>query len=115
MVYEYLMSFYLLNNNLLKFYELLPDYRNFDTTSIPVTYQQALLLYDIIQDINPDKSPYKLSAEIQKHFFEFNKISIEQKNPEQIRNLHREYFSNTYWYYLRYLSPKTLHKKIKTD
>ena len=115
MVYEYLMSYYLLNNELAKFYDLLPDIRDLNTTQLPPVYQQALLLYDMMKDINPEKNEFAVSRNIRKQFFDFNKIMVDQKDPSQIRDLHNEYFSNTYWYYLRYISPKTLGKEIKTD
>jgi hypothetical protein len=108
MAFEYLMSYYLLNNHLGNFIHFLPYVKNFEYDHLPRTYEEALLFYYLSKGTKPSEFEYPIRKETMDDLLNFNKTLIEYRfddrsaQPELARN-----FGKTYWYYLRYKSPVT--------
>jgi hypothetical protein len=114
MAFEYLMSYYLLRNDLGNFYARLSNMVNMGYREIPKTYQEAAMIYYIRNDVPEVNIEYPLNMDTQKRFESFNKLLYEYKtNPELAKSAVHESFGNTYWYYLRYDSPKTTGMSLK--
>lgn len=101
MAFEYLMSYYLLNNQVVSFVENLYRVRNFSYPELPVLYQEALMLYKI--KVSPEKYEelgIDVSEETKERFREY----IRLYTAKDAVNLKRK-FGDTYWYYLHFRSP----------
>jgi len=100
LAFEYLMAIYLLNKDLQKFIDCLPMMEDLNYSEIPVSYQEAIMYY--ISMINSDPltgSRLKISDSVKSRMQSY--ADIYTKNPDA-RDLLRQYFGGTYWYYLHY-------------
>jgi len=114
MVFEYLMSYFLLRDEVGNMVHYLKNIDNFDYNKIPKTYQQAILFLYMSKKVNPLTQTYKLSKETMQQFENFNKILVDYKmNKVLAQNDLKKYFSDTYWYYLAYDSPMITKRKVK--
>lgn len=114
MAFEYLESYYLLRNDLGNFYTRLSNMVNMGYREMPKTFQEAAMIYYIRNDVPEGNPEYQLNIDTQKRFDSFNKILYEYKtNPEMAKEALHESFGNTYWYYLRYDSPRTTGISLK--
>lgn len=101
MAFEYLMSYYLLNNQVVSFVENLYRIRNFSYPELPVLYQEALMLYKIKASSEKyEQLDVDVSEETKERFAEY----IRLYTAKDAVNLKRK-FGNTYWYYLHFRSP----------
>lgn len=94
MAYEYLMCDLLLSNDLQRFMKNLPAYTRF-YTKMPRIFEEALLVAELG---GLDTKEMKVSEETQQRFDAY----YQQMN--QGSGIGKEY-SNTYWYYINYISP----------
>ncbi len=115
MAFEYLMSYYLLNNNLGRFYKYLTLYvNNFGYKKLPKTYQEAMLLFYLSTNTPAEQYMSVIDKSVMNRFSEFNKTMIEYNmNLKRARKDLQKNFGDTYWYYLRYISPKVSGTKVK--
>ena len=114
MAFEYLMAYFLLNNDLASFVKYLGYSINFDYTIMPKVYEEALTLYAFeLQKAGRRLSNLRISKNTIDRFsgyittLEKYKWNIEDAG-EELKNK----YSNTYWYYIHYVSPVTTGKKI---
>lgn len=106
MAFEYLMAYYLLSNEIGNFQYFLNEYGNYDRNKLPDTYQEALLMYMMTKGLSPEELNFTIDQRVKDRFRAFNKVLIEYKlNDARARNdLYRQ-FGDTFWYYMRYMSP----------
>ncbi len=115
MAFEYLMSYYLLQNELGAFKQSLTNYVDgIGFARTPKIYQEALLLYYMSTKAPMEQYLSTIDKNILKRFSQFNKTLIEYNmNGKLARKDLNKRFGDTYWYYVRYLSPKTTGLNIK--
>lgn len=113
-VYEYLMSYFLLANNLDLFIQFFEYGQNMQYPDIPHVYQEALMLYMYqLQQQNKQIPRIHIDKDVQTNFFEYIKTLNENKgNLNEAKSVLKEKFGNTYWYYVNYESPVTLQREI---
>ncbi|HPR32100.1 MAG TPA: DUF6057 family protein [Prolixibacteraceae bacterium] len=114
MAYEYLMAWYLLNNDLASFVRYFPMGEKLGYSSIPTLYQQALIIYSY-ELVRQGKKPLGLRfhPDIVSQFNEYMQILKDYRGDRQAAQKKlSQNFGKTYWYYLHYVSPVTTHKKI---
>lgn len=111
-VYEYLMSYYLLNNDMKSFFTIFPIGFNFKYDGIPRVYQEALTYYLYKLNMEGGTIPnIKIDDEILSEFSDFISILIEFENSAEHAKQFLTKFKNTYWYYIYFESPVTLNRK----
>ncbi len=114
MAFEYLEALYLMQNDLGNFYKQLTYLANMHYTKIPKTYQEALMIYYVKNDIDKNKFEFPIDNNTQNRFLAFNKLLYNYRdNPEVAKNVLGEGFRNSYWYYIRYDSPLSTHRSLK--
>lgn len=95
MAYEYLMCDLLLSNNLQRFIQNLPTYTQFGYATMPKIVEEALLIAELG---GLDTKGIKVSGETRQRFDTY------YQQISQGIGIGKEY-SNTYWYYINYISP----------
>jgi hypothetical protein len=117
MAYEYLMAFYLLNNDLASFVKYYSLGKQFGYPSIPTLYQQALILY-AYELSRQGKTFARLNYDeaVVDNFTEYLSVlkSYGGNRPDAQAELQKK-FGNTYWYYIHYVSPVTTNRKIVVE
>ncbi len=116
MAFEYLMSYYLLRNELGNFEYFLTYKDSIGYKTLPKTYQEALLLVYLSKNTPQEEYKYTITRETRYRFSQFNKTLIEYKLDANMarKDLHK-YFGDTYWYYIRYRSPQTTGLRVKKE
>ncbi len=109
MAYEYLMAAFLLDNDLASFVKYYSVGKKFNYKTIPTIYQQALISYNYeMMRLDKPMKQINVSKEVLDSFNEYMSIFAEfEGDKEAAQNKLKENFSNTYWYYLHYVSPVT--------
>jgi hypothetical protein len=110
------MSYYLLRLELGKFGHSLPEYYNYIgyESSLPKTYQEAMLLFYLSTNTPYEKYKTVIEKNTLDRFSQFNNILLTKNmNFDLAKNDLEKDFSDTYWYYLRYTSPKVTGLKVK--
>ncbi len=101
MAFEYLMSYLLLSNHVVRFVNNLKLMKSFSYTELPPVYEEALYIYKLgVGSEEFSKVGIKIKPETEQRFKRYYQL-VESK---QIGTLQRE-FGNTYWFYLNYISP----------
>ncbi len=115
MAFEYLMTYYLLESDLGKFRHYLTTYLNgIGYSRMPKIYQEASLLYYLSIDAPQEQIISSVDNAILNRFSQFNKTLIEHKmDIKSARKDLKQGFGDTYWYYVRYVSPKVTGIKVK--
>lgn len=99
--FEYLMAYYLLNKRLDDFINALPNIKNLDYKELPLSYQEAVILYMSYTHINPlEGSNFTINDKVISKFRGYTKI-FRSNNTRRQHLLHEKY-SGTYWYYFHY-------------
>ena len=114
MAFEYLMAYFLLNNDLASFVRYFSYSRYFDYVIMPKVYEEALTLYAFeLQKIGKRLSNLRISKNTVDRFTAYI-VTLERYkgNRENARKELESKFGNTYWYYIHYISPVTTGKKI---
>jgi hypothetical protein len=104
MAFEYLMSFYLLNNQLDKFVENLSRLNDFDYVGIPRVYEQAILLYGFTKKKKVETPGREISVESHEQFDNFLKTLFSRYGGDKkaaFYELARDY-GDTYYFYSAY-------------
>ena len=101
MAFEYLMSYLLLSNNVILFVDNLYRIKNFDYPSLPIAYEEALLIYKLRagNEMFTQKG-YSVSPETEARFARYYQLLEKQ----QIQTLEKE-FGKTFWFYLNFINP----------
>jgi hypothetical protein len=117
MIYEYLMTFFLLENDIPSFFKYYSLGKNFGYKKLPKVFQEALILY--MYDLSRQGKKMgniRFDKEIATQFSEYLSI-LKTYNGDiaQARPLLEKKFGNTYWFYIHYTSPVTNKTKIVTE
>lgn len=116
MAFEYFIVNSLLRHdigNVIKNLHYLPE---LNYSKIPKHIEEAILVYIIFQKgENIQLKPYQISRSTAENFNRYNNILYNKHKNDLKAAQHdlAEYFSNTFWYYLHYVSPITTKKEIK--
>jgi len=117
MAYEYLMVFYLLNNDLYTFSEYYKLGKRFNYKNVPKLFQEALVLlaYDLRSKGQAVGNQY-FDQGIVSQFNDYLSVLGQYNGDKDLAKAAlKKQFSNTYWYYINYNSPVTNKSKIVTE
>ncbi len=114
MAFEYLMAYFLLNNDLASFVRYFAYSNNFNYVTLPRVYEEAFTLYAYeLQKIGKRMSNLRLSKNTIERFTGYITTLEKYKgNREDSRKELKNKYGDTYWYYIHYVSPITTGKKI---
>lgn len=115
MAFEFLLSYHLLRNDLGQFNRDLKKYIGLmNYPKLPKLYQEALLLYYLGTHLPYEQYESIIDKNIINRLTQFNQTYIAYKMNARLarKDLYRN-FGDTYWYYIRYVSPKTTGGNIK--
>jgi len=114
MVFEYLMAYYLLDGDLGNLMKYLSKAKNLGYRKIPRHIEEALLLINVMfpSEININK--YGINPHTVERFQNFNTVLYQylHNGPKAKEVLEKE-FHDAYWYYVRYINPKTTKRELK--
>ncbi len=103
MAFEYLMAHYLLTKQLDKFIENLPRLDDFDYSSIPRHYQEAIVLYIGTRQKNVDLGGRELNPEIIRQYSELNRVGKKYSNDRTTTwRAMAPKFGRTYFFYFAF-------------
>lgn len=114
MAVDYLLCSILLQGDLASFKGLIAKSGHLYGSSLPRAFDEALVLYYYVSRQEPAPGEIKYSAERQKQFNSFVKaIKPFGSDWQSARQTLGRDFGNTYWYYLKCLSPVVTKVQIK--
>jgi hypothetical protein len=98
---EYLAAYYLLNREMEAFVNLLPLMEKMKYHELPVAWQEAFILYNLVTNIDPlAGSSYRISQATRLRMEAYAKVYL--NIPDAREQLSQKY-SGTYWYYFHYI------------
>ena len=112
MAFEYLMAYCMLQRDLEKVKWCMDNYYgNFDYPTIPIHYEEALLLYNNVYDEGLDFfMQYPVSNATRERYDRYiQAVKAAQGNKRKFEQFQKQ-FSNTFWYYMNLIDPATLKK-----
>jgi len=107
MAFEYLMMFYLLTKNMNEFMNHIGRVFNYDYTSMPTIFEEAILVHLNMTDADRETyMKYPIKKESYERFYDYSEMYQNySSNPQlQKRELLKK-FGNTYWYYYHFYQP----------
>jgi hypothetical protein len=114
MAFEYLMAYYLLDCNMGSMMKHLSKAKNFGYKKIPRHIEEALLLIKALFPSRININEYGINPYTIERFLRFNTILQQNSgNEKKAKELLQKKFSDTYWYYVRYVSPKRTKLELK--
>jgi len=100
MALEYLVSFHLINKDLLGFMNCMPLVEKSNYSSLPISYQEAILYLTGVNPKNPETDLYlKVSDYTKSKMKSYLAAYALNRNP---REFLKKDFSGTYWYYFEF-------------
>jgi hypothetical protein len=91
-------------------------FRKMGYARLPQAVEEAVLLYNMI---SPSKMPlqqYDIRPRTVRRFLRFNTILARHRmDPSGAQKLLKTEFADTYWYYVRYVSPSVTARQLKAD
>ena len=101
--FEYLMAWLLLNKDVETVVSNIQSMKGMDYTRIPVHLEEAVLIYYNSKKVIPDLAGLSLSPETIMRFDQYvqSYLSIRQ-NPAAGREMMRQKYGNTFWYYFHF-------------
>jgi hypothetical protein len=100
MAFQYLMAFYLINKDLRNFAKTLSYMDQIKYSTIPVSYQEAIMYLIGLTSRNPMQNiPFDISEDTKAKMKAYAAIYTTNRNAQELL---RKRFSHTYWYYLHY-------------
>ena len=100
MAFEYLLSYLLLSNHIVRFAKALPMISRFNYPSMPQAYEEALLIYKMgVGEAEFSKLGFTISPQTEQRFQRYAMLA-----QRDMATLQRE-FGHSYWFYLNYISP----------
>lgn len=97
---EYLAATYLLKREMDAFAGLLPLMEKMNYNELPVSFQEAFLLYRMVTNRDPlTGSSFRISQNIRSAMDAYAKVYLNNKDA---RNLLSRFYSGTYWYYFHF-------------
>lgn len=116
MAYEYLMSYFLLKNDVIAFANYFSAGKRFNYGGVPRIYQEALALY--IYNLSTSGKPVpnvKLDKEVIADFQDYLSIVKNMNGKMDIAQpVLKDKYGSTYWYYINYDSPVTNKLEVTT-
>ena len=107
MVFEYLMAYQLLECNFGQLIIYLNYFKKGEKQKIPRHMEEAILLMKVMLPAKINMDAYHISRRTIQRFEKFHEILQQNLGDEQRAKIAlAENFRDTYWYYLRYLSPQ---------
>lgn len=101
MAFEYLMSYLLLGNQVVRFVGHLDWLKRYSYASLPPAYEEALFIYKLrVGEEEFAQTGFTVSPETERRFARYYQL-VQNK---QMKTLQEE-FGHTYWFYLNYVSP----------
>ncbi|MGE5395311.1 MAG: DUF6057 family protein [Candidatus Saccharibacteria bacterium] len=114
MAVDYLLCSTLLDGDLAAFKSLINKNNHLYGSTLPRAFDEALVLYYYISRQGPEPGEIKYSADRQKQFISFVKaIKPFGSDWQSAKKKLAHDYGNTYWYYLKCLSPKVTNAQIK--
>ena len=112
MAFEYLMAYSMLERDLEKVKWCMDNYyKNFDFPSIPVHYEEAMLLYKNVYDSGPEFfTQYPISSSTRERYDRYMQAVQAARGSKRKFDRFQKQFSNTFWYYMNLIDPATLKK-----
>lgn len=104
MAFEYLLSYYLLEKDVIQFAKNIDHIRNFDYPQFPRLYEEAFLIYKTHPEAEEiDLGKYKISWETMMRFNTYAQTYSKYKsNKSMAAKVLKPQFGNTYWYYFHF-------------
>ncbi|HNW49592.1 MAG TPA: DUF6057 family protein [Prolixibacteraceae bacterium] len=117
MAYEYLMTYFLMNNDLSSFISNYSKGKDLGYKEFPVIFEEAKILYAYeLSAKGKSLANVKFKKEIAERFKEYLSIlSSCNGDVAKAKPLLEKNFSDTYWYYVHYNSPVTNQSKIVNE
>lgn len=113
MAKEYLITLYLMKNDLVSFINYLVNDSYLNLTNLPKTYQEAVLVYWAMTKEPIEKSKHiKIDDTIRKRFNDFSKQM--GKDKKEAYRILCEDFIDTYWLYFAFDNPMVTKNAVKT-
>ena len=116
MAFEYFITISLLRHDIGNVIKNLHYLSELNYSKIPKHIEEAILVYMLFQNgENIQLKPYQISRLTAENFNRYNNIlyNKHKNNLKPAQHDLSKYFSNTFWYYLHYVSPITTKKEIK--
>ena len=109
MAVDYLFAYYLLEGNLGNIQQMCAMLREAGYINLPRHIAEAAVLYGVMtqQKMPAEIAGYPINREVQQDFIDFNMIM--RQNQQDKKKMKRELakkYAATYWYYVRYISPR---------
>ena len=114
MVFEYLMTYYILRNDLESFNKFMPlAMKSGYYSKMPKTWEEALILYRAEAGLRLDSGDIKLNASNVKRYIQFRAIfDSNSSNALQLKEALKPGFKDTFWYYRFFINPNVSGKII---
>lgn len=114
MAFEYLIAFDLMEHDLASFTDDMKFYNNQGYKKLPKTIEEAVVLFLSQRPDNNFLRSFHVSPETVNHFREFVKAMNSAKGDKEKAKVQAAAFSNTYWYYVLFVSPVVTKVKLET-
>jgi hypothetical protein len=112
MAYEYLEAYFLFNHDLNSFMKNLEMMNNYGYAKIPKSFEEAILLYMTKKQENTLPKEM-ISGYTTENFKDFSKILANAKGKKEYAQSALYRYSDSYWYYIIYLSPIVTKNQLK--
>jgi len=108
MAYDYLLTFFILDSRLPEFVNYLRYYTHYKLKSLPSSWEETLSMYILKTKSFPDYFTNEtISKDCRMRLSRLNEVMKSYRNDlPAAKNTIMNEFSETYWYYMLYLSPK---------
>jgi len=101
MAYDYLITSFLLDNNLEGFTRIIKNLRYYGYTRLPVHFEEALIFYNAYNKSNLIPEGFSLNPGTIKKFQDFASIFVRYgNNPALMEKELKRRYGKTYWYYI---------------
>ena len=111
LAFEYLMAWYMLNKDMNGMKNCMDTYyHRFQYKNIPVHFEEALLVYQVLNPATNILLQYPVSEQTQQRFNIYVQAYQQvRNNPQLVQQLYRQ-FGKTYWFYFHFRRPESLQK-----
>jgi hypothetical protein len=114
LAFDYLNCALLLDGDLAKFKEVLSSYPIYNHSTLPRSWDEALVLYHYSIKKAPLPDEFQFTKNSEQQFTAFTKAVKTYNNDwQQIRTSLKRDYGTSYWYYLKCLDPKVTNAQIK--
>ncbi len=114
MAFEYLIAFDLMEHDLASFSDDMKFYNDQGYKKLPKTIEEAVVLFLSQRPDNQFLRSFHVSPETVNRFREFVKAMNSAKGNKEKAKIQTAGFSNTYWYYVLFVSPVVTKVKLET-